>query len=428
MSQQDKAETAKYFYRASTADFMKIPGSPVAYWVSNKVRELFSGRYLGEFFDTEGQNKTTDNEKYLRYHWEVSHERIGKDKKWVRCAKGGTFRKWDGNVEHIIDWSPETRAFYRKDHSARIVEERFWYLEGITWTDITSSSTAFRYLEEGCTYETAGPTLFVKGINKYAVLAYLNTKIVSDFIKIMNPTFHAKVKDIRSLPVITSALNLVEIERISKRLIETSKNDWNSYESSLSFTIFPLLNFDYRLSNLMASFKMLRAHWQEITLEVQRLEVANNSSFIDTYGLQDELTPDVPLEEITLTCNPHYRYGSNKSDEELETTLQCDTIKELVSYAIGCMMGRFSLDKPGLILASHGETLQDYLRQITEARFVPDDDGILPLTDQEWFTDDATNRFRELVRTAWGEQTLQENLDFVAESLCLHAIKRVLPR
>jgi type II restriction/modification system DNA methylase subunit YeeA len=156
---------------------------------------------------------------------------------------------------------------------------------------------------------------------------------------------------------------------------------------------------------------------------MQRLEVENNRIFIEAYRLQGEVFPDVPLKEVTLTCNPHYRYGGNRSEEELETLLQSDTLKELVSYAIGCMMGRYSLDKPGLILASQGETVRDYLAKIPNPSFTPDENAIIPLTDQEWFSDDATNRFRDFVRTVWGEEHLQENLNFVAESLCLHAIK-----
>ncbi|KSG52893.2 type II restriction endonuclease subunit M [Pseudomonas aeruginosa] len=202
-----------------------------------------------------------------------------------------------------------------------------------------------------------------------------------------------------------------------------SRIDWDSYETSWDFTTLPILNYDHNQPTLQATYQKLRAHWRMMTQEMQRLEEENNRIFIDAYGLKDELDETVDLSEITLTCNPHYRYGGNKSEAELETMLQCDTLRELVSYAIGCMMGRYSLDKPGLILASQGETLQDYLRQIPSPRFAPDDDAILPLTDQEWFTDDATNRFREFIRVVWGEEHLQQNLDFVAESLCLHAIK-----
>ena len=406
-----------WFYHASAADFKKIPENPIAYWISNEVRELFTGHSLGEFFDTEGQNKTTDNEKYLRYNWEVNQESVGKGKKWVLCAKGGSFRKWEGNIEHLIDWSPESRAFYRKDHSARIVEERFWYLEGITWTDITSSSTAFRYLEEGCTYETAGPTLFVKNINKYAVLAYLNTPIVANFIKILNPTFHAKVKDIRALPAIECVFNLPEVERFSRMLIEIARKDWNAYETSWVFSSLPLLHTDYRQPTLKATYQKLRVHWREMTLEMQLLEEENNRIFIDAYGLQDELTPEVPLNEITLTCNPHYRYGNDKSEEELEALLLADTMRELVSYAVGCMFGRYALDKPGLILANQGETIEDYLKRVPEPSFPADDDNVIPMLDSDWFTDDIAERFRKFLLVAFGEEHYSENLRFVEKAL-----------
>jgi len=178
--------------------------------------------------------------------------------------------------------------------------------------------------------------------------------------------------------------------------------------------------FDVRI---IKSFNKLCDYFHILKNETKELEEKNNRIFINSYNLQGEMTSAVPLYEITLTCNPHYRYGGNRREEELETLLQCDTLKELVSYAIGCMMGRYSLDKPGLMLASQGDTVRDYLDQIPEPSFTPDKNAIIPLTDQEWFPDDATNRFRDFVRTAWGEEHLQENLDFVAESLCLHAIK-----
>ena len=225
------------------------------------------------------------------------------------------------------------------------------------------------------------------------------------------------------VPYINLEEGVQKIDQNVEKLVDFGKADWDSFETSWDFTVFPLLHTAFTQPTLKTSYQKLRAYWSEMTLGMQRLEEENNRVFIDAYGLQDELTPKVPLDEITLTCNPHYRYGGNRSEEELETLLQCDTLRELVSYAIGCMMGRYSLDKPGLILASQGETLQDYLQQIPNPSFAPDNDAILPLTDQEWFTDDATNRFREFIRTVWGDEHLQQNLDFVAESLCLHAIK-----
>ena len=150
---------------------------------------------------------------------------------------------------------------------------------------------------------------------------------------------------------------------------------------------------------------------------MQRLEEENNRIFIEAYGLQDELTPEVPLNEITLTCNPHYRYGNDKSEDELEALLLADTMRELVSYAVGCMFGRYALDKPGLILANQGETIEDYLKRVPEPSFPADDDNVIPMLDGDWFTDDIAERFRKFLRVAFGEEHYEENLQFVEQAL-----------
>jgi type II restriction/modification system DNA methylase subunit YeeA len=154
-----------------------------------------------------------------------------------------------------------------------------------------------------------------------------------------------------------------------------------------------------------------------MTQEMQRLEEENNVIFIEAYGLQDELTPDVPLSEITLTCNPHYRYGGNKSEQELEDLLCADTMRDFISYSVGCMFGRYSLDQPGLILANQGETPEDYLRQVSQPRFTPDADNVIPLLDGDWFSDDITGRFREFLRVTFGDEHYDENLRFIESAL-----------
>jgi type II restriction/modification system DNA methylase subunit YeeA len=154
-----------------------------------------------------------------------------------------------------------------------------------------------------------------------------------------------------------------------------------------------------------------------MTLEMQRLEVENNRIFIDAYGLQDELTPDVPLGEITLTCNPHCRYGNDKSEDELEALLLADTMRELVSYAVGCMFGRYALDKPGLILANQGEAIEDYLKRVPHPSFPADDDNVIPMLDGDWFTDDIAERFRKFLRVAFGDEHYEANLKFVEKAL-----------
>ncbi|NLN43212.1 MAG: class I SAM-dependent DNA methyltransferase [Methanosarcina sp.] len=154
-----------------------------------------------------------------------------------------------------------------------------------------------------------------------------------------------------------------------------------------------------------------------MTLEMQRLEEENNRIFIEAYGLQEEMTPEVPLSEITLTCNPHYRYANNKTEEELEVLLLTDTIKELISYAVGCMFGRYSPENEGLILANQGEKLADFKEKVPGASFLPDEDNIIPILDDEYYTDDIVNRFKEFLKLTFGAETLSENLDFIAGAL-----------
>lgn len=441
MSQQDNTEMAKYFYRTSAADFMKIPGNPIAYWVGEKtLRALDKTIKLGEISDARMGLATGNNAKYVRAWHEISKNNLGlghesrdaakkSQLRWFPYAKGGPFRKWYGNNDYVVDWKEDGHELQSTMHPSgtRIWAHNFnldhIFEDSITWSDITSGYLSVRLNDSGFLFDGSGTCAFFrKKDEKLAALGLLNTQFSKEFSKVLNPTMHFQTGDFRNMPFSKGLLASAYTGTVENLVIKT-KADWDCYEVSWDFSRLHLLSLTDNQPTSKLTYQKLRNHWREITQEILRLEVENNRLFIEAYGLQDELAPDVPLEEITLTCNPHYRYGGNKSDEELETMLQCDTMEELVSYAIGCMMGRYSLDKPGLILASQGETLQDYLRQIPSPGFTPDGDAILPLTDQEWFADDATNRFREFIRVVWGDEHLAENLDFVAESLCLHAIK-----
>ena len=237
------------------------------------------------------------------------------------------------------------------------------------------------------------------------------SKVVVEFLKAISPTLDFNAGYIAKVPC-----HIKESPGVS-RLNSGFLSDWDSYETSWDFTSLLLLNPDYHQPTLKAIYQKLRTHWREMTLEMQRLEEENNRIFIDAYGLQDELTPEVPLNEITLTCNPYYRYGGDKSEDELEALLLADTLRELVSYAVGCMFGRYSLDKTGLILANQGETLADYLAQVPQPSFPADDDNVIPMLDGDWFTDDIAERFRRFLRVAFGEEHYEENLRFVEQAL-----------
>jgi type II restriction/modification system DNA methylase subunit YeeA len=403
--------TCGWFYRASSANFKMIPNSPIAYWVPNF--DVFNFPNIFEEWVSGGRIKTHDGQKYIRFIWEISR----KSDRWKRLIKGGDFRKHFGNEDFLVDWCGDAVAFY-EDHGG-LYPEKYRSKEGICWSKITSALQSFRIKRSETEYDSASPTIFNAYFecDKY-LLALLNSRVSQFLLKAINPTLNTQVVDVMALPVCSVDFNTkYSIEIAEEKLIDTSSVDWNSFETSWDFTSTPLLNPDYRQPTLKATYQKLRAHWREMTLEMQRLEEENNRIFIDAYGLQDELTAEVPLNEITLTCNPHYRYGNNKSEDELEALLLADTMRELVSYAVGCMFGRYALDQPGLILANQGETIEDYLKQVPESSFPADVDNVIPMLDGDWFTDDIAERFRKFLRVAFGEEHYEENLQFVEKSL-----------
>ncbi|MDL1980390.1 MAG: BREX-1 system adenine-specific DNA-methyltransferase PglX [Deltaproteobacteria bacterium] len=415
-------------YTAKADDFKKIPGSPIAYWVSKQTISCFTeNAYLSEYAFSDGKNITGNNNKYQRFFWEVSSLLECNNAKWVFISKGGGFKKWVETKDITIDWSDSARNHYRKNPIGRIISEYIWFRKGISWGLITSSLPSFRSLTEDFTFSDIG--LFFNNDEHIApVLAFLNSKVAYHFLNLLNPTLNYPMEVILKLPV----SNIVSLDEASKLIIEIKlliSNNFLQNEISWDFTIFPIFQSDHRLPTTRSSYAKLRTHWRNMTLEMQRLEEENNRIFIEAYGLQDELTPDVPLSEITLTCNPHYRYGGNKNEEELEALLLDDTMKKLISYSIGCMMGRYSLDEPGLIYAHSGnENFWEIYNHKTNkhsdnpslrlcGEFQPDDDGIIPIMGMDWFDDDAINRFIEFIKVAWTPETLDENLKFVADSL-----------
>ena len=389
-----------------------IPGSTIAFDATDKSIDLFILKPLSEEFSSGGRCKTSNDEVFLRRLWEVSVRKVGVDNRWCLLSKGGDFRRYFGNIDTVIRWDEEAKLEYSS--KGGLTRPEFWEKSGITWTIVSSRGAyAFRLKDGGTQYNSVSPTLFGQHIE--FALAYLNSTVASNELKIIAPTLAANVGEVLNLPFRSQVIT--DVKERATTLIACSRADWDSYETSWDFTSLPILNSDYRQPTLKATYQKLRAYWREMTLEMQRLEEENNRIFIDAYGLQDELTPEVPLNEITLTCNPHYRYGGNKSEDELEALLLADTLRELVSYAVGCMFGRYSLDKPGLILANQGETLADYLRQVPKPCFPADGDNVIPMLDGNWFTDDIVERFRKYLRVAFGEEHYEDNLRFVEQGL-----------
>lgn len=432
MSQQEQNDKSQHFYRASAADFMKIPGAPIAYWASEELINSFvNGISLRNTAIPRQGLATMDNTLFTRFWFEVSihktsiKETLG-NTKWFPYNKGGDFRKWYGNQEVVVNWENQGLDIKRLaisrygSASKRVVNEEHYFKQSITWSKISSGKSSFRFQPSGSIFDVAGMSIFPEIKDIDILLPLLNSKVALKILEVLSPTLNFEAGQVGAIPILSISKNLTESV---KALIDISKTDWDDFERSWDFCKLPLVRKAADISLIKNAYKSLLQEFAQRIELMSSLELENNYLFLDAYSLSNQVSPDVEIDEITLTCNPNYRYGENRSKEDYETLQLCDTIVELISYIIGCMMGRYSIDKPGLILASQGETLQDYLNQIPNQRFMPDHDAILPLTDQEWFADDVTNRVREFVKVVWGEETLQENLAFIAESLCLHAIK-----
>lgn len=419
-----------WLYRASIADYNKIPGSPIAYWVSEKVRGIFESEpSLGSLIEAKQGLGTGDDSRFFRFFWEVSKDKIGfnfatandgwdRNKKWFPLNKGGSFRKWYGNNEYLIAFDKENRDFL-KELGNHLPSEHKYFQPFITWSDITSATNSFRKFDQGFLFSNTGHCAFPTSQEQEAILlSYCNNKFVNMMAKILNPTIHFHVGYFNLLPYPKKLEGKSEeVKQITDALVSAARADWNSYETSWSFSnsILPLT--DGHQPTINATYANVRASWRKAALAMQQFEQENNRIFIEAYGLQDELKPDVPLNEITLTCNPHYYYGGEKSEQELEDLLRANTMGEFISYAVGCMFGRYSLDEPGLIIANQGETLADYLRQVPQPRFTPGEDNVIPILDGDWFADDITGRFREFLRVSFGDEHYDENLSFIETAL-----------
>ncbi|WP_287127357.1 BREX-1 system adenine-specific DNA-methyltransferase PglX, partial [Desulfobacter sp.] len=413
-------------FQMRSESFNQIPGTPISYWLTiNAINVFNQNKILSEIAEPKQGLITGDTERFIRAWHEVSQHDIGLNcvdrstalssgKKWFPFDKGGEFRKWFGNNEYLVNWENdgyEIRHFFNARGKLRSRPQNlsFYFRKGVTWTKVSSSSFSVRLTDAGHIFSDAGMKAFTDDSeSNFSLAGFLNSKLTAYFLRAFSETINFEQGNIARLPI--KQINSKSV----KKLYAIAKHDWDAYEISLHFLKPQLLQESFSEKTLKNIYFNLFDQWQASTFAMKKFEEENNRIFIESYGFQNELLPDIPLHEITLTCNPHYRYGLGKTENEYKTLLRIDTIKELISYSIGCMMGRYNLDESGLIYAQHGNEGFDPSQYIT---FPPDDDGIIPIMDMNWFEDDATKRFIEFIKTAWPEEHLDENLKFVADGL-----------
>jgi len=410
-------------FAANNKEFGQIPGSPILYSLPKKIISAFiKYETLGDIskplkgFDTGG-----DGEQYIKLWHEVTFEKTKikspENGIWVETNKGGAFRKWYGNREYVTLFGKKGELLYLKK-GANIRNKASYFKEGLTYSVISSADIAFRWSSPEAIFYQHGATCIIESQKKRDyLLGLLNSKVSALILNKICPTLSYTVNDVAKLPIEIKTNNTT----IVNSLIEMAKTDWDSFETSWGFTLTPLLKSDFYKPTLRISYNKLKSYRDDLILMMKRLEEDNNFTFIEIYGLQDEIKPIIPFSKITLNCNPKYRYPDTSrriySENEHEKLLLSDTIKEFVSYSVGCMFGRYSLDKPGLVLVNQGETVQHYLSSIPEPTFKPDDDNVIPIMDVDWFPDDIAERFKRFLKVTFGEEHYTENLEFIEKAI-----------
>lgn len=382
-------------YATQQSNFSKIPGSPVAYWISNRLFEAFSDKLLSDFAQTKQGFATGDNDRFLRFWHEVSDVNTaflckkGADLKWFPCNKGGSYRKWYGNNTYLANWyndGSEMRGF----SGSVIRNPQFYFREGITWSSL-ANQLSLRFSPAGFIFESKGSMCFVnERKNLWYILGLLNSKVTAVALSVLSPTLDFHEGPMLKVPV-EKPLLTEQVDRFVENSVEISKDDWDSFEISWDFQHHPLIR---SVSTVADAFAQWEDECNERFNQLKANEEELNRIFIDIYGLQDELTPEVEDKDVTV----------RKADLQRE-------IKSLLSYAVGCMFGRYSLDTEGLAYAGGDWAESKY------KTFLPDADGILPITDEEYLGDDIVTRLCSWLKVVYGEDTLEENMDFIAKAL-----------
>ena len=423
-------KTSKIYFQCLPQDFKKIPNSPIAYWAPQAVVKTFAaGNFLGDVAKPRTGLNTTDNATFLRFWSEVDFEKINfnsrslddsgmSEKKWYPFQKGGDFRKWYGNHEYVVNWRGNgadikhavmnnPRDNTTTHWSRRIFNTEFFFKEGVTWSTISSADFSARYLPAGFIISNAAGGVFADKLSPTQLVALTNSPVPNYIFGFINPTLNFSSGLVAQLPVVPLDIE----EEVVNAALQISKSDWDAFEISWEFRKSPLL---VGRGSIADTFSTYKAESTTATLALKNLEEKNNLTLIKSYGLIDDLAWEVKTERITLKRNDASRYGEKTPLSDRDTRFRQDTMVELVSYAIGCMMGRYSLDEPGLIYAHAGNV---GFEPGLYATFPADADGIVPITDELWFADDAPSRIREFLRTVWGADTLEENMAWLAESL-----------
>jgi len=404
-----KNENVKYRFTESSKEFAKIPGSPIAYWINPKIRDLFTDNVLlNEFCNSNlksGRSASGQNDSVFKFWYEVPMNNIDFtlkefkhiSKKWLPLNKGGSFRRWFGNWDYVTNFT-------------FVTNEKKLFQKAITWSDVTSSFFSARVHKESAEANNVGKRCYPPEEYFTYILGLLNTKLSQKLLDLLTPTLHFDIGYVGKFPIIITEDKPTKerINQLTQECIDISKEEWDSRETSWDFKQNELFKRKDESNRLEIAFKNYCKYWEEQFFKLHKNEEELNQLFIDIYDLNDELDNKVPLKEITI-LNDESEIKENKLKFKKEVI-----VKQFLSYIVGCIFGRYSPDKEGLILANQGDTLKEFN---INTKFTPDEDNIVPITDRDYFPDDIVGKVKEFIKTTFGEETLSENLQFIADAL-----------
>lgn len=436
---EDMFLSAQNRYVSKQENFAKIPGSPVAYWASKLLIDDFKiGKSLGELSKPRQGMATTNNNRFLRQWFEVNIERIGfglesendtlDGYKWFPYNKGGEFRKWYGNNDYIVKFSNKGAevcnyidSHSKVNHTGRIINRDKYFKPSVSWSKVSSGKIAFRYKNKGFIFDVAGTSIFAPSDKLKQLIGLLNSNTCTEILKCLSPTLNFEVGHISNIPILlfdkSQVISLVE------KNISISKDDWDSFETSWDFTNHPLLKD--RVATLANAYETFKQDCADRFQQLKQNEQELNRIFIDIYGLQGELNPEVADYDLTvhrifdfkddipqsMYKNETDEEGKNKSKVSPYVLTKEDVMKSLLSYAVGCLFGRYSLDTPGLAYAGGKWDAGKY------QTFIPDNDNVVPITDEEYFDDDLSSFICAWLKKAFGRENFEANLEFLADAL-----------
>lgn len=423
-----------YCFKVGQHEFAQIPGSPIVYWLSKSMLDSFAkNKALKEIAAPRQGLATADNNRFLRDWHEIDYANfcvnaasmqtaLSSGCKWFPTQKGGNFRRWYGNHEFVVNWAnngSEIRNFTDSTGKLKSRPQNLdcFFLSGITWTAITTGDISLRYSPSGFISNAKGPEFFPDESIRNILLGICNSSSAQALLTMLAPTLDYSQGPVGSLPIPDfSSLNT---KKMVSELIHAAQADWNSYETSWGFQRLALLDSNQGAQvgdSLEDAVFRLREYWDCMSEEQRQREIRNNELVADAYGVRDDVSCDVPLEHVSLKRNVAFAYSKDTPEMRNKKFAQ-DVVKELISYAVGCMFGRYSLDKLGLILASQGETLDDYHARIPNPSFEPDEDNVIPVTETDCFEDDIVTRFRRFLEVAFGKENLAANIAYIEQVL-----------